>query len=64
MTTEPIDLVTEIMNGIATLAAGIPAVVSLTDSAVNILKTGAVTPEQKTAIRAQLDSVKAQIDAA
>lgn len=63
-TSPPTDLLVDIMNAAATLAAGAPEIVSLLDSAVTILKTGVVTPEQEAAIRAQLNATKTAIDAA
>jgi hypothetical protein len=60
----PIALIVEIINAIVALAPQIPEVIALGESAVNIVQTGAVTPEQEAAIRAQLDEVKALIDAA
>jgi hypothetical protein len=60
----PNELLIEILQAVATLADGAAPIVSLLESAIGILKTGVVTPEQESAIRAQLDSVKAQIDAA
>lgn len=60
----PIALLVEILNAILTLAPQVPEVVALGESAVSILKAGSVTPDQEAAIRAQLDAVKAAIDAA
>lgn len=60
----PIALILEIIQALAAFAPQIPQVVSLVESATGILQAGSVTPEQEAAIRAQLDEVKAQIDAA
>lgn len=57
-------IVVEILNTIMTLAPQIPEIVALSESAVTILQAGTVSPEVEEAIRAQLDAVKAQIDAA
>jgi hypothetical protein len=59
----PISLIVEIIQAIMALAPEIPEVISLGESVVGIVQTGSVTPEQEAAIRAQLDAVKAQIDA-
>lgn len=60
----PVALLVEIIQAILVLAPQIPEVVALGESAVSIIKAGSVTPEQEIAIRAQLDAVKAAIDAA
>lgn len=60
----PIALIVEILQAIMTLAPQVPEIVALGESAVSIVQSGSVTPEQEAAIRAQLDAVKAQIDAA
>jgi hypothetical protein len=57
-------LVAEILQVIIALAADLPQVVGLAQSAMQIAQSGTVTPEQEAAIRAQLDAIKAQIDAA
>lgn len=60
----PVALLLEIIQALAALAPQIPSVISLVQSAMQIAETGTVTPEQDAAIRAQLDAVKAEIDAA
>jgi hypothetical protein len=60
----PIALILEIIQALAALAPQIPEVVSLVQSASAAISTGTVTAEQEAAIRAQLDAVKALIDAA
>jgi hypothetical protein len=52
------------IQAIIALAPDIPEVLEIGASMVNIMKTGTVTVEQEAAIRAQLDAVKAKIDAA
>lgn len=59
----PVALIIEIVEAIASFAPQIPEIASLVGSAKDALTTGTVTPEQEAAIRAQLDAVKAQIDA-
>jgi hypothetical protein len=59
----PIALIIEIINALLAVAPQIPAVVSLAESAIGIVKTGAVSPAEEAAIRAQLDTVKALVDA-
>ncbi len=56
-------LLVEILQTIVALAPQIPDVIALAESALGIIRTGIVTPEQEADIRAQLDAVKAQIDA-
>ena len=58
-----IALIVEIIQALMALAPQIPQVIALGESAINIVKTGIVTPEQEADIRAQLDDMKAQIDA-
>lgn len=60
----PIALIIEIVEAIAAFAPQIPEVVSLVQSATGILQTGTVSAEDEAMIRAQLDAVRAQIDAA
>lgn len=60
----PIDLIIEMIQAILALAPSVPAVIALGESAIGIIRTGTVTPEQEQSIRAQLDAVKALIDAA
>jgi len=60
----PIALIVEIIQAIAALAPQVPEVVSLAESAIGIVQTGTVTPDQEALIRSQLDAIKAQIDAA
>lgn len=60
----PVALLIEVIQAIAALAPQIPEVISLVESSTDILNTGTVTAEQEASIRAQLDAVKAQIDAA
>jgi hypothetical protein len=60
----PIAIILEVIQALAAFAPQIPEVLSLVESASGIVQTGTVTPEQEAAIRAQLDAVKALIDAA
>jgi hypothetical protein len=60
----PIALLLEILDAIVALAPGIPQVLTLGQSAANILKAGSVTPAEEASIRAQLDTARAVIDAA
>jgi hypothetical protein len=60
----PTELLIEIIGAILVLAPQIPEIVALGESAVSILTTGTVSAEQEAAIRAQLDAVRAAIDAA
>jgi hypothetical protein len=60
----PIALILEIIQALVALAPQVTEVLTLGQSAVSILEAGTVTPEQEAAIRAQLDAVKALIDAA
>lgn len=60
----PVALLVEILSGILTLVPQIPAVASLAEAAIKIVRTGSITPAEAAAIRAQLDDVKAQIDLA
>jgi len=57
----PIALIVEIIQAIAALAPQVPEVVSLAESAIGIVQTGTVTPDQEALIRSQLDAIKAQI---
>lgn len=60
----PIALLVEIVQALVALAPQIPEVIALGESALGIAQTGTVTPAQEAQIRAQLDQVKALIDAA
>lgn len=60
----PIALIIEILQGIMALAPEIPGIFNLAKSGVDIAQAGDVTPEQEAEVRAQLDEVKRQIDAA
>lgn len=60
----PNALLIEILQAVATLADDAAPIVSLLESAIGILRTGTVSAADEAAIRAQLDAVKAQIDAA
>jgi hypothetical protein len=60
----PIALILEIIQALVSLAPQIPEVIALGESAVGIVQSGAVTPAEEASIRAQLDAVKAVIDAA
>lgn len=60
----PNALLIEILQAVATLADDAAPIVSLLESAIGILRTGTVSAADEAAIRAQLGSVKAQIDAA
>jgi hypothetical protein len=60
----PLAIVLEIIEALAALAPQIPEVVSLVEAARTIVVAGTVTAGQEAAIRAQLDAVKAAIDAA
>lgn len=57
-------LLIEILAAIGALSASAPEIIALVTSAIQIVQTGVVTPEQEASIRAQLDGVKAQIDGA
>ena len=59
----PVALIVEIIQAMIALAPSVPEIVALGQSAVAIAQAGTVTPEQEAAIRAQLDAVKAAIDA-
>lgn len=59
----PAALIIEIIQTIVALAPQIPEIISLGDSAIGMIRTGVVTPEQEADIRAQLDAMKIQIDA-
>lgn len=59
-----IALLIEILQALAVLAKEAPQAVVLVDSAVKILTVGVVTSAQEAEIRAQLDEVRAAIDAA
>ena len=60
----PLALILEILQAIQALSVTIPQVSALAQSGLEIAKSGTITPEQEAAIRAQLDAVKAEIDAA
>ena len=60
----PLTLILEILQAIQALSVTAPQITALVQSALDIGTSGTVTPEQEAAIRAQLDAVKAQIDAA
>jgi hypothetical protein len=60
----PVALLVEIIQALIVLAPQIPEVVALGESAVSILQAGTVSPDQEAAIRAQLDAIKGQSDAA
>ena len=60
----PVALIIEIVSALAAFAPEVPAVAGLVENASTILKTGTVTSEQEAAIRDQLDTIKAAIDAA
>jgi hypothetical protein len=60
----PIALIVEMIQAILALAPSIPEVIALGESAIGIVQTGSVTPDQEASIRSQLDAVKALIDAA
>ena len=59
----PVALLIEIINALLALAPQIPSVLALGESAIKILTSGSVTPEEEAAIRLQLDQTKLQIDA-
>lgn len=56
-------LIAEILQVILALAADTPQIVALAQSGLQIAQAGSVTPEQEASIRAQLDAIKAEIDA-
>jgi hypothetical protein len=60
----PVALLVEIIQAILVLAPQVPEIVALGENAIAIIKAGAVTADQEAQIRAQLDAVKAAIDAA
>ena len=60
----PINLILEILQAIQALSVTIPQVSALAQRGIDIATSGTITPEQETTIRAQLDAVKAEIDAA
>jgi hypothetical protein len=60
----PIALIVEMIQAILAVTPAIPEVIALGQSVVSILQTGSVTPDQEASIRAELDAVKALIDAA
>ncbi len=60
----PVALIVEIIQALLALAPQIPEVIALGETAIGIVQTGTVTADQEAAIRAQLDQVKALIDAA
>ena len=57
-------LILEILQAIQALSVTIPQVSALAQGGIDIATAGTVTPEQEAVIRAQLDAVKAEIDAA
>lgn len=57
-------IVISVIEALLAAAPQIPALITAAEQAIGIIKTGTVTPEQEAAIRASLDAVKAQIDAA
>jgi hypothetical protein len=59
----PLALILEILQAIAALSANLPQVIALVDSATKIISSGVVTDAEESAVRAQLDAVKLQIDA-
>lgn len=60
----PLALILEILQTIQALSVTIPQVSALAQSGVDIATSGTITAEQEAEIRAQLDAVKAEIDAA
>jgi hypothetical protein len=60
----PTALVIEIINALLGVAPQIPGVLALGKSAIGIIASGTVTPDEEVSIRAQLDQVKSLIDAA
>ena len=60
----PVALILEIIQALAALAPQIPEVVALVASVTGIVKTGTVTAADEASIRANLDAVKALVDAA
>ena len=60
----PLALILEILQAIQALSVTIPQVSTLAQSGLEIGADGTVTAEHEAAIRAQLDAVKAEIDAA
>lgn len=59
----PVALIIEIIQAILALAPQVPEVISLGQSAIDIAKSGSVTPEQEAEARSQLAAVRALIDA-
>ena len=60
----PLALILEILQAIQALSVTIPQVSALAQSGLEIAKSGTITAYQEAEIRAQLDAVKAEIDAA
>jgi hypothetical protein len=60
----PVALIIAIVQAMAALAPQLPEVITLAESATRILNAGTVSAEDEAAIRAQLDAVRALIDAA
>ena len=59
-----IPLILEILQAIQALSVTIPQVSALAQSGIAIANRDTITAEQEAWVRAQLDAVKAEIDAA
>lgn len=60
----PLALILEILQAIQALSVTIPQVSALAQNGIDIANSGTITAYQEAEIRAQLDAVKAEIDAA
>lgn len=58
-----VTLILEVIASLAALAPQIPQIAALVASVTGIVQTGTVTDAQEADIRAQLDAVKALVDA-
>ena len=57
-------ILAEIISAIAALAPQMPEIEALVQTATEVATTGVVTPEIEARVRAQLDAVRAAVDAA
>ena len=57
-------ILAEIISAIAALAPQMPEIEALVKTATEVATTGVVTPEIEAQVRAQLDAVRAAVDAA
>jgi hypothetical protein len=60
----PLPLILEILQVLLTIGSQAPEVISLITTATAIAQKGFATADEEAQVRAQLDSVKALIDAA